>query len=93
MKAESGRSYFVRMKGAGYDLLLQQTIHSGFEEAISRVTQALKEEGFGILTKIDVKDTLKKKRDMTGRTMKMIFYAVRRETRGRTTGWTLFGRV
>ena len=41
-----------------------KTIHSGFEEAISRVTQALKEEGFGILMEIDVKGTLKKK---TGR--------------------------
>ncbi|MEQ9221256.1 MAG: DUF302 domain-containing protein [Cyclobacteriaceae bacterium] len=32
-----------------------------FEEAIEKVTDALKEEGFGILTEIDVKETLKKK--------------------------------
>ena len=32
-----------------------------YTEAITRVTEALKEEGFGILTTIDVKDTLKKK--------------------------------
>ncbi len=32
-----------------------------FEEAIKRVTGALKAEGFGILTEIDVKETLKKK--------------------------------
>jgi uncharacterized protein (DUF302 family) len=32
-----------------------------FEEAISNVTQELKKEGFGILTEIDVKDTLKNK--------------------------------
>ncbi|MDA3822131.1 MAG: DUF302 domain-containing protein [Bacteroidales bacterium] len=32
-----------------------------FEEAIQKVTDALKEEGFGILTEIDVQDTLKKK--------------------------------
>ncbi|MEP2773996.1 MAG: DUF302 domain-containing protein [Fulvivirga sp.] len=34
-----------------------------FEEAIQKVTEALKEEGFGILTEIDVKETLKKKLD------------------------------
>ncbi len=32
-----------------------------FEEAISKVTDELKKEGFGILTDIDVKETLKKK--------------------------------
>ena len=32
-----------------------------YEEAIEKVTQELKKEGFGILTQIDVKDTLKKK--------------------------------
>lgn len=32
-----------------------------YESAVERVTQALKEEGFGILTRIDVKETLKEK--------------------------------
>ena len=32
-----------------------------FEEAIQKVTAALKEEGFGVLTEIDVQATLKKK--------------------------------
>lgn len=35
-----------------------------YEEAIPRVTAALKEEGFGVLTEIDVKATLKKKIDV-----------------------------
>ena len=35
-----------------------------FDEAISRITKALKEEGFGILTEIDVQETLKKKLDV-----------------------------
>ena len=36
----------------------------GFEQAIEKVTEELKKEGFGVLTTIDVKDTLKKKLDV-----------------------------
>jgi uncharacterized protein (DUF302 family) len=36
-------------------------VEMSFEEAISSITEALKKEGFGILTEIDVKATLKKK--------------------------------
>lgn len=35
-----------------------------FDDAIEKVTEALKQEGFGILTEIDVKETLKKKLDV-----------------------------
>ncbi|MBT3302387.1 MAG: DUF302 domain-containing protein [Bacteroidetes bacterium] len=35
-----------------------------FEEAIIKVTEQLKTEGFGVLTQIDVKATLKKKLDV-----------------------------
>ena len=35
-----------------------------YEEAIAKVTAALQTEGFGILTEIDVKETLKQKLDV-----------------------------
>ncbi len=44
----------------GFSINLQDS----FENAIGRVTEALKEQGFGILTEIDVKATLKAKLDV-----------------------------
>jgi uncharacterized protein (DUF302 family) len=40
---------------------LSRTINAAFDEVIRRVTAALKEEGFGVLTDIDVQATLKAK--------------------------------
>lgn len=39
----------------------------GFSDAVTRVTDELKKEGFGVLTEIDVKATLKKKLDIDKR--------------------------
>lgn len=41
-----------------------KTCTLSFDAAIARVTESLKKEGFGILTEIDVKDTLKRKLDV-----------------------------
>ncbi len=38
-----------------------KTINAVFDETIPKVTDELKKEGFGIITEIDVKETLKKK--------------------------------
>lgn len=41
-----------------------KTVPLPFDKAIGRVTEALKERGFGVLTTIDVQDTMKKKIDV-----------------------------
>jgi uncharacterized protein (DUF302 family) len=38
-----------------------KTLPAGFDETVQRTTEALKREGFGIITEIDVKKTLKDK--------------------------------
>jgi len=46
------------------NLALEVKIDAPFGEALDRVTAALKEQGFGVLTRIDVKETLKAKLDV-----------------------------
>lgn len=43
------------------------TFNGSFDDAITRVTEELQKEGFGVLTEIDVKATLKKKLDIDKR--------------------------
>jgi uncharacterized protein (DUF302 family) len=40
---------------------MRKTVAKGFDEVLARIPEALKAEGFGVLTRIDVKDTLKQK--------------------------------
>jgi uncharacterized protein (DUF302 family) len=42
-----------------------KVIHVSFDKAMSKVIEELRKEGFGILTEIDVKETLKRKLDVT----------------------------
>ncbi len=47
-------------------------LNTDFDSAISRVTDELKKEGFGVLTEIDVKETFKKKLDVDFRKYRIL---------------------
>jgi uncharacterized protein (DUF302 family) len=49
-----------------------KTLNTDFDSAISKVTDELKKEGFGILTEIDVKETFKKKLDVDFRKYRIL---------------------
>ena len=47
-------------------------VNSNFDDTITKITEELKKEGFGVLTEIDVKETLKKKLDVDFRRYKIL---------------------
>jgi uncharacterized protein (DUF302 family) len=49
-----------------------KTVNLRYDEAIEKVTDELKKEGFGVLTEIDVKATLKKKLDVDFKPYKIL---------------------
>jgi len=51
---------------------ISKILSTTFESAIQEVTEKLKEEGFGVLTEIDIKETLKNKIDIDFRKYKIL---------------------
>jgi len=51
---------------------IHKQVSTGFAETIAAVMEALKREGFGVLTEIDVKATLKKKLDVDFRDYRIL---------------------
>ena len=51
---------------------LRKTLRVGWHDALRAIPEALKTEGFGVLTEIDVKETLKKKLDVDFRRYKIL---------------------
>jgi len=49
-----------------------KTLNVSFDEGIPKVIEGLKKEGFGIITEIDVKETLKKKLNVDFRKYKIL---------------------
>jgi uncharacterized protein (DUF302 family) len=51
---------------------LKRTLHRSFDETLDALPAALKTEGFGVLTEIDIQDTLKRRIDVDFRRYKII---------------------
>ncbi len=54
------------------EYFLNKTTNYQFDEAVNKISAALKEVGFGILTEIDMKATLKNKLDVDRRPYKIL---------------------
>lgn len=59
------------MKAIG-SYAIEVTTARSFDDAIARVTELLAEQGFGVLTEIDVQATFKKKLDLDWRPYKIL---------------------
>ncbi|MBY5959976.1 DUF302 domain-containing protein [Membranicola marinus] len=51
---------------------MSKIVGGNFDKVIAKVTEELKKEGFGVLTEIDIKGTLKKKLDVDFRNYKIL---------------------
>jgi uncharacterized protein (DUF302 family) len=60
------------MNSTQLSLGISVSLKTDYETALARTVEALKAEGFGVLTEIDVKDTLKKKLNADFRPYKIL---------------------
>ena len=72
----------LKIKDMSYHF--SKTVSTDFDTAIEKVTEELKKEGFGILTQIDVQETLKKKLDVNFKKYKILLILPRYLTKRRT---------
>jgi len=56
--------FLHNFKGGKMSYFFSKVLNLSFDKAIDKATEELKKEGFGILTEIDVKATMKKKLDV-----------------------------
>jgi uncharacterized protein (DUF302 family) len=54
------------------DFTLRKVVSSSYESTLAALPEALKSEGFGVLTEIDVKETMKKKLGIEFRPYKIL---------------------
>jgi uncharacterized protein (DUF302 family) len=64
--------HIIKHTGGNMAYYNTRTVDLSFDDAIARVTEELKKEGFGILTEIDVKETLQKKLNVDFRKYKIL---------------------
>jgi uncharacterized protein (DUF302 family) len=57
---------YLTLEDNSFDMAyyLAKKTHLGFTEAVEKVVEQLQVEGFGVITQIDVRETLKKKLDV-----------------------------
>jgi uncharacterized protein (DUF302 family) len=60
------------MKGTNMSYFFEKIVSTGYDETLELVTSALKAEGFGVLTEIDVQATLKMKLNADVRKYKIL---------------------
>ena len=54
------------------DITMKKQLACGYDDALARIPEALKGEGFGVLTEIDVRETLKNKLGVDFRRYKIL---------------------
>ena len=69
MNAMPDTTLALRLRSYGFHCVLPK---QDFAQAVARVTEALKTEGFGILTEIDVQATMKAKLGIDGRPYRIL---------------------